>query len=150
MPCLAQVHLAVLRDYRHAGDEVQGYLGLGHDEVYLAQITCGVEEVRNVWPEEICELHEDAHDLPLLRETQFLYLVVQLDHLCGLDECRLSCCGLVVDESRDPLLVGCADRDEHLAVADRYASVAVHYALFLCLPEDGAHPARYCTLLFTE
>ena len=150
MPCLTKVHLTVLRDYRHAGDEVQGYLGLGHYEVDLAEISRRVEKVRDVRPEEIREFHEDAHYLPLLREAELLYLVVKLDYLSRLDERCLSCRGLVVDESRDPLLVGCADRDEHLSVADGYACITVHDAFLLSFPEDGAHPAGYGSFLLAK
>ena len=150
MPCLTKVHLTVLGNYRHAGDEVQGYLGLGHYEVNLAEISRRIEEVRDVRPEEIREFHEDAHYLPLLREPELLYLVVKLDYLGRLDERCLSCRGLVVDESRDPLLVGCADRDEHLSVAYRNTCVAVHDTFLLRFLEDGAHPARYGSLLLAK
>ena len=87
---LAQIHLSIFRDYRHSGDEIQRYLRLGHDEVGLAEIFRSLEQFRNIWPEELSELEEYAHDLALLRELQLLDLIVQLHHFCRLDESRLS------------------------------------------------------------
>ena len=137
MTCLAEVHFAVIRDYRHSGDEVQGYLGLRHDEVDFSEVSRTVEQVRDVRAQEFREFIQDSDDLPLFREFEFLYLVVEFHHFGRLNECCLSCCGLVVDESRYPLLVGCADRNQHLAVTYGHACIAVHDAFFLCLLEDG-------------
>ena len=138
MTCLAEVHLAFFRYYRHACDEIQGYLGLRHDEVDLSQISRSVEKVRYIRTEEFSELEEDAHDLPLLGEFQFLYLVVQFHDLCRLDERCLSSRRFVIYETGYLLLVCRAYRNEHLAVAYRNSCITVHDAFLLCLLQDCA------------
>ena len=90
MSRLAQVHLSIVRDYRHSGNEVKGYLGLGHDEVDFSKIACGFQKFRDICPEEFCEFEKYAYDFPLLRELQFLYLVVQFHDFGRFDERCLS------------------------------------------------------------
>ena len=141
MACLAEVHLAFLRNDRHSCDEVEGDLGLCHDEVYLAEIFRPVEKVRYVRTQEFREFEQDAHNLPLLGELELLYLVVQLHDFRRLDEGRLSGRGLVVYESGYLLLVGGAYRYQHLSVSHRYTGVAVNYAFFLGLLQYCAHPS---------
>ena len=150
MTCLADIHLAVVGNHRHSGDEIQRHLCLRHKEIYLAEITCGIKQIRNIRAEKVREFQQDAQNLPLLRELEFLDLVVELHDFRRLDECGLSCRRLVIDESCDPLLVGSAHRNEHLAVAHRHTRIAVNDTFFLCLLENGAHPARNRSFLLTE
>ena len=111
---------------------------------------CSIQKIRNVRSHEFSEFKEDPEYLPLLGELQFLYLIIELDNLCRLDESCLSGSRLVVDKSSDALLVGSAYRDEHLAVANRNACVGIHDALLLRLLEDCTHPSGYCSFFFAK
>ena len=136
---LAQVHLSVFGNYRHSSDEFQCNLSLCHNEVDLSKIFGRSKQVCDIRAEEVGEFQQDAQYFPLLGESQLLYLVVKLDYFGRLDECSLSCSGLVIDESGNLLLVGCADRDEHLSVTYGNSCVAVDNAFFLCSFQDSRH-----------
>ena len=112
---------------------------LGHEEVDFAEVSRGIQQVRDIWPQEIGELEKYAQNLPLFREFEFLDLIVKLHHLRRFDECRLSGCGFVVYESRNPFLVCCTHRNEHLSVTYGYTCVTVYDSIFLSLLEDCAH-----------
>ena len=66
MAGLAEIELPVIRNHRHAGDEVECHLSLRHDEIYLSKIFRRTEKVRYVRTHELCEFKQYAEDLPLL------------------------------------------------------------------------------------
>ena len=115
---LAQVHFPILGDHRHAGDEVEGGLGLGHQEVDLADEDGAVRQLRDAGTQGVAEFAQDARDFPRFGEAEFADLVLELDDLGGLDEGGLAGGGLVVDEARELALAGAGDGDEVASVAD--------------------------------
>ena len=138
---LAELQRAVRRHHRHAGDEVQGGLGLGHDEIYFSKEGRRLYEFRHIRTEELAELVQDAGNLTGLVETQFADLILHLDDLDRLDEDGLAGSGLVMDESLEPALGGRRDGYEELAVADVDGGVGLDYAILLSLAEYRRGPA---------
>ena len=138
---LAELQRAVRRDYRHAGDEIQGGLGLCHDEIDLAEECSGLDELRHIRTEEPAEIVQDTGYLPGLVETQRTDLVLHLDDLDRLDEHGLARSGLVMDESLEPALGGRRDGDKELAVADINGGVGLDDAVLLGLAKYRRGPA---------
>ena len=134
---LAQRQAAVRGDDGHARHDVQRRLGLGHQEVHLADEGGAGQQVGQVGAEEVGEFQQDALDLAELLEMQLADVVLQFDDFGRLDEGRLAGGGDVVDEALQLALGGRAHRDEVLAVADGHVGVGVHHAVLLRLAQDG-------------
>ena len=90
VPGLAQVHLAVLREGRHAGDVVQGGLGLGHDEIEFADHAGAADQVGDLRADVVAEVGQDLEDLAAFSEVQFGDFVFEFDDFSGLDEGRFA------------------------------------------------------------
>ena len=150
MTGLAQVHFSFLGDDGHAGDEVERGLGLGHQEVDLADEDGPVQEVGDAGADLIAEGPQDTGDLPFFGEMQLADFVLDGYDLGGLDEGRLAGRGLVVNEAGNLPLAAGRDGDQVFAVADGNARVGFREALGLRLPEDGGGPLGDGSFLLLE
>ena len=150
MAGLAEAQGAVQGDHRHAGNVVQGHLGLGHIEVQFSHEGGAVHELRHKRAQELCKLVEDAVNLPRLVKVELGNLVLERDNLRGFHEGGFSRSALVVHETLELAFLGRCYRNEHLAVPDAHAGIGLHKPVLLGLPEDGIHAAGHVDFLLLD
>ena len=140
MTSLAQVHFPAFGDERHTGFEIQGYLGLSDQEVYLAKVFGGIHQGRYIGADEIAESSQDAVYFQGFFGSQGIYFILQFNDFGRLDKgCFPSCRG-VEDEAWYFFLAGTVHRDEKLPFPDGKTCVRFHDAIRLCLLQDGIGP----------
>ena len=100
---LTKVHLPFFRYHRHAGNVFQGNLSLGHDKVQLPYANGAFYKVRNIRPQEVAELRQDAEYLSGLCKPQFANLVLQGNYLRRFYVGCFSRCGFVKHKALKPL-----------------------------------------------
>ena len=147
---LAQADAAVFGNYGQAGDEVEGRLRLGHQEIHLADERGAGHYLRQVGTQEVGEFPQDAGDFPGLGEVEFAYFVLYFQYLGWLYEGGLAGGGFVIHEALELALGGGGDGDEVLAVAYGDCGLGGHQACLLGLLEYGGGAAGNGALFLAE
>ena len=118
MPGFPEIHLALLGYYRHAGFEIEGDLRFRHQEIHLTDIFRSLNQLGNIWPDEIAEYRENPLYLLGFIGLQGEYFVFKLNDFRWFNKGGFAGGRGVVYEPRNLLLAVAVDRNQKLSIPD--------------------------------